>query len=192
MSRESPHEAPTRTTTRGNRDACRPRRPGQGRAGGRVRPAARALSLRYSASQVAARTAACTHHRSAAHWSGERRPHTPRARPRTRTSIATLQSIDPLKRRGSDVGVRDAMDPSPLRRQADLPKPGSGCYAPRNAALLATHRKPVSSSCMKSLASLNAVGLPLKKGLVQALPLSSCRPGVLVVRHHSHTLPTRS
>jgi hypothetical protein len=55
-----------------------------------------------------------------------------------------------------------------------------------------TQWKPVSSSCMKSLASLNAAGLPRENALVQALRLSSWRPELPAVRHHSHTFPTRS
>ena len=55
-----------------------------------------------------------------------------------------------------------------------------------------TQLKPVSSSCMKSIASLNAAGLPRENALVQALPLSSWRPELPAVQHHSHTFRTRS
>ena len=40
--------------------------------------------------------------------------------------------------------------------------------------------------------SAGRAGSPRNRGLVKALPLSSYRPGVVLVKHHSHTLPTMS
>jgi hypothetical protein len=50
----------------------------------------------------------------------------------------------------------------------------------------------VSSSHILIAASLNEDGVARLNGLVQAPPLSSNRPGLLSVEHHSQTLPHMS
>lgn len=55
-----------------------------------------------------------------------------------------------------------------------------------------TQRKRVSSSSMSAEASLNSEGVQRRKGLVNVLPFSSCRPDVVGVEHYSQVLPHMS